>query len=128
MLRGVAALTNRIPRTNFFVDIMLDWTRRPPEASEAVLEGLLFGRTAPPREERELITVPALVIGHPADPLHPFTDSDMVAEELPRARLVNAESIFEWRMRPGRLDNELAEFLADVYAAEPASSAAGAGS
>ena len=52
----------------------------------------------------------------------------MVAEELPRARLVNAESIFEWRMRPGRLDNELAEFLADVYAAEPASSAAGAGS
>jgi pimeloyl-ACP methyl ester carboxylesterase len=128
VLRGVAALTNRIPRTNFFVDIMLDWTRRPPEASEAVLEGLLFGRTAPPREERELITVPALVIGHPADPLHPFTDSDMVAEELPRARLVNAESIFEWRVRPGRLDNELSEFLADVYAAEPASSAAGAGS
>jgi pimeloyl-ACP methyl ester carboxylesterase len=128
VLRGVAALTNRIPRTNFFVDMMLDWTRRPPEASEAVLEGLLFGRTAPPREERELITVPALVIGHPADPLHPFTDSDMVAEELPRARLVNAESIFEWRMRPGRLDNELAEFLADVYAAEPASSAAAADS
>jgi pimeloyl-ACP methyl ester carboxylesterase len=128
MLRGLATVTNRIPRTNFLVDIMLDWTRRPPEASEAVLEGLLFGRTAPPREERELITVPALVIGHPADPLHPFTDSDMLAEELPRARLVNAESIFEWRMRPGRLDNELADFLAEVYAAEPASSAAGAGS
>jgi pimeloyl-ACP methyl ester carboxylesterase len=124
VLRGVAAITNRIPRTTFFVDILLDWTRRPPEASEAVLEGLLFGRTAPPREERELITVPALVIGHPADPLHPFMDSDMVAEELPRARLVNAESIFEWRMRPGRLDGELADFLAEVYAAEPASSAA----
>jgi pimeloyl-ACP methyl ester carboxylesterase len=128
VLRGIAAVTNRIPRTNFFVDILLDWTRRPPEASEAVLEGLFFGRTAPPREERELITMPTLVIGHPADPLHPFTDSDMVAEELPRARLVNAESIFEWRMRPGRLDNELADFLAEVYAAEPASSAAGAGS
>ncbi len=125
VLRGVAAVTNRIPRSTFLVDILLDWTRRPPEASEAVLEGLLFGRTAPPREERELITVPALVIGHPADPLHPFTDSDMVAEELPRARLVNAESIFEWRVNPGRLDNELAEFVADVYAAEPASSAAG---
>ncbi len=55
----------------------------PPEASEAVLEGLLFGRTAPPREERELITLPALVIGHPADPLHPFTDSDMLVEEMP---------------------------------------------
>ncbi len=126
VLRGVAALTNRIPRSNFFVDIMLDWTRRPPEASEAVLEGLLFGRTAPPREERELINLPALVIGHPADPLHPFTDSDMLVEEMPRARLVNAESIFEWRVRPGRLDDELAAFVADVYAGEGAASAAGA--
>jgi pimeloyl-ACP methyl ester carboxylesterase len=126
VLRGVAALTNRIPRSNFLVDIMLDWTRRPPEASEAVLEGLLFGRAAPPREERELINLPTLVIGHPADPLHPFTDSDMLVEELPRARLVNAESIFEWRVSPGRLDDELAAFVADAYAGEEAESAAGA--
>ena len=100
------------------MDIALDWTRRPPESSEAVLEGMLFGRTAPPREERELIGAAALVIGHPADPLHPFTDSDMLVEEMPRARLVNAESILEWRLRPDRLDNELAEFLEEVYAEE----------
>jgi pimeloyl-ACP methyl ester carboxylesterase len=125
-LRGIAALTNRIPRSNFLIDILLDWTRRPPEASEAVLEGLLFGRTAPPREERELIGLPALVIGHPADPLHPFSDSDMLAEELPGARLVNAESIFEWRIDPGRLDDELAAFIAEAYASEEAESAAGA--
>ena len=125
-LRGIAALTNRIPRSNFLIDILLDWTRRPPEASEAVLEGLLFGRTAPPREERELIGLPALVIGHPADPLHPFSDSDMLAEELPGARLVNAESIFEWRINPGRLDDELAAFTAEAYASEEAESAAGA--
>lgn len=115
LLRVTAAITNRIPRSNYLLDITLDWTRRPPEASEAVLEGLLFGRTAPPREERELIGVPALVIGHPADPLHPFTDSDMLVEELPLARLVNAESIFEWRVSPGRLDDELARFVVDVY-------------
>lgn len=125
-LRGIAALTNRIPRSNFLIDILLDWTRRPPEASEAVLEGLLFGRTAPPREERELIGLPALVIGHPADPLHPFSDSDMLAEELPGARLVNAESIFEWRISPGRLDDELAAFIAEAYASEEAERAAGA--
>jgi pimeloyl-ACP methyl ester carboxylesterase len=123
-LRVVAALTNRIPRSNYLIDILLDWTRRPPEASEAVLEGLLFGRTAPPREDRELIVLPALVIGHPADPLHPFTDSDMLADELPDGRLVNAESIFEWRISPGRLDDELAAFLSEVYAAEEAESAA----
>ena len=121
VLRGVSAITNRIPRSSFLVDIMLDWTRREPEASEAVLEGILFGRTAPPREERERITVPTLVVGHPADPLHPFSDSDMLVRELPDARLVNAESIFEWRVRPGRLDDKLAEFVADAYASEPSS-------
>jgi pimeloyl-ACP methyl ester carboxylesterase len=122
LLRGVAAVTTRIPRTSFLVDICLDWTRRSPEASEAVLEGVLFGRTAPPREERQLIGLPTLVIGHRNDPLHPFTDSDMLAEELPRARLVNAESIIEWRVSPGRLDDELASFIADVYTDEPAES------
>jgi pimeloyl-ACP methyl ester carboxylesterase len=125
-LRLVATVTNRIPRSNYLVDMMLDWTRRPPESSEAVLEGILFGRTAPPREERELIGVPALVIGHPADPLHPFTDSDMVAAEMPRARLVNAESIFEWRVNPGRLDGELTEFITEVYAEKQAERAADA--
>ena len=126
LLRGVATVTNRIPRSHYLVDLALDWTRRPPESSEAVLEGILFGRTAPPREERQLIGIPALVIGHPADPLHPFTDSDMLVEEMPRARLVNAESILEWRVNPGRLDGELAEFIAGVYAEEQAESAAGA--
>jgi pimeloyl-ACP methyl ester carboxylesterase len=125
VLRGVATLTSRIPRSHYLVDLLLDWTRRPPESSEAVLQGLLFGRTAPPREERQLIGVPALVIGHPADPLHPFTDSDMLVEEMPRARLVNAESIFEWRVNPGRLDDELAEFIVEVYAAEEAEAPAG---
>jgi pimeloyl-ACP methyl ester carboxylesterase len=127
VLRGVALVTNRIPRSHYLVDLMLDWTRRPPESSEAVLEGILFGRTAPPREERELIGLPALVIGHPADPLHPFTDSDMLVAEMPRARLVNAESIFEWRVNPGRLDDELAEFIDAVYAEEQAESPTGAG-
>jgi pimeloyl-ACP methyl ester carboxylesterase len=118
VLGFVSTLAKRIPRTNYLVDILLDWLRRNPAASEAVLEGILFGRTAPPREERELIGLPALVIGHPADPLHPFSDSDMLVDELPRARLVNAESIFEWRVSPKRLDGELAAFIDEVFASE----------
>jgi pimeloyl-ACP methyl ester carboxylesterase len=124
VLRAVSAIANQIPRSNFLLDILLDWTRRDPEASEAVLEGILFGRTAPPREEREQIELPTLVIGHRADPLHPFSDSDMLAAELPEARLVNAESIFEWRVKPDRLDDELARFIAEVYADKPARAAA----
>ena len=121
LISAVAGATNRVPRSHYLIDILLDWTRREPEASEAVLKGLLFGRTAPPREERERIGVPTLVIGHRADPLHPFSDSDTLVDELPNARLVNAESILEWRLKPARLDDELAAFLGDVYADETGS-------
>ncbi len=54
------------------------------------------------------MTMPTLVIGHHADPLHPFSDSGMLAEELPNSRLIEANSIFEWRISPERLDDELA--------------------
>jgi pimeloyl-ACP methyl ester carboxylesterase len=120
VLRWVAAGTRRIPRTNHLVDIGLDWLRQDPEPSRAVLEGILFGRTAPPRQERQRMTMPALVIGHPSDPLHPFTDADMLVEEMPAAQLVEASSIIEWRLNPGRLDDELSRFLEDFYAREPA--------
>jgi pimeloyl-ACP methyl ester carboxylesterase len=120
VLRWVAAGTRRIPRTNHLVDIGLDWLRQDPEPSRAVLEGILFGRTAPPRQERQRMTMPALVIGHPSDPLHPFTDADMLVEEMPAAQLVEASSNIEWRLNPGRLDDELSRFLEDHYAREPA--------
>jgi pimeloyl-ACP methyl ester carboxylesterase len=119
LLSLVSAATKRIPRSNYLVDILLDWLRRDPETSRAVLEGVLFGGAAPPREERQRIAQPALVIGHPNDPLHPFSDADMLVEEIPNAELVDANSILEWRLSPGRLDDELARFLDEVYA-EPA--------
>ena len=119
ILRPVAAVANRIPRTHYLVDIWLDWLRRDPARSRAVLEGVLYGRTAPRHDERELIDQPALIIGHPADPLHPFSDAGNLAEELPNGRLVDANSIIEWRVRPDRLNGELARFLDEVYA-EPA--------
>ena len=109
-------LASLVPRTNFLVDIGLDWARRRPGPSIAVLEGLLLGETAPPREQRRLIERPALVVGHPRDPLHPFSDSGMLAEELRNARLVEANSILEWRIKPGRLNRELAAFLTEVWA------------
>jgi len=83
--------------------------------SIAVLEGLLLGETAPGREQRQLIDRPTFVVGHPGDPLHPFSDSGMLVEELPRARMVEARSILEWRIRPKRLNEELAKFLDEVW-------------
>ena len=123
-MRLVAALTRRIPRIHFLLDLLLDFVRRDPTASLAVLDGLTFGRIAPPVAERRRLAQPTLVIGHPSDPIHPFSDADLTAQELAGARLVEASSILEWRIRPSRLDAELGDFLDEVWAA-PARTAVG---
>jgi pimeloyl-ACP methyl ester carboxylesterase len=112
----VSRLTSAIPRTNYLIDIGLDWARQRPGPSGAVLEGLLLGETAPHREERRKIAQPTLIVGHPRDPLHPFSDSGMLAGELPNGRLIEANSILEWRLSPKRLNAELAAFLREVWA------------
>ena len=116
LLSLLAALTRRIPRTNHLVDIGLDWVRQDPSPSQAVIEGLAFARFAPPHSERVGIEIPALVIGHRGEPLHPFSDSGMLVDEMPNAELIDASSILEWRLWPARLDDLLERFLADTYA------------
>ncbi len=120
----VAWLTRKIPRSHFLVDVMIDFVRRDPVASLAVLDGLTFGRIAPPLDERRRLDHPTLVIGHAADPIHPFSDAEQTARELAGARLLTATSIYEWRLRPARLDEELAGFLDQVWAG-PARATAG---
>jgi len=119
-MRLVSGVMRRVPRTHFYVDTFLDFVRRDPAASLAVLDGLLFGRIAPPVHDRRRLLQAALVVGHPSDPIHPFSDADRVARELVNARLVRARSIAEWRIHPGKLDRELLRFLDDVWV--PASS------
>ena len=97
------------------LDIGLDWLRQDPAPSSAVLEGLFLGSSAPHHQFRVQMTQPTLVVGHHADPLHPFSDSGMLAEELPNSRLIEATSILEWRLSPERLDSELAKFLDEVW-------------
>ena len=113
---GLSLATRAVPRTHHLVDIGLDWVRQRPGPSQAVFEGLLLGETAPHREERVKIDHQTLIVGHPRDPLHPFSDSGMLLEELPNARLVEADSILEWRLNPERLNDELSEFLEEVWA------------
>jgi pimeloyl-ACP methyl ester carboxylesterase len=119
LLKRFAAAARRIPRSNPLLDIGLDWIRQDPAPSEAVLEGLFLGSSAPHRQFRVQMEQPTLVIGHHADPLHPFSDAGMLAEELPNARLIEATSILEWRISPKRLDGELARFLEEVWEGKP---------
>ncbi len=117
VVRGVGSATRALPLRRWPVaDALAEWLRNPPEPSLAVLRGLFFGRIAPPKAERRAIEVPALVLGHPNDPVHPFTDSDELVHEMPNARLVEAESIVEMRVRPDRLTAEIAAFVDECFA------------
>jgi pimeloyl-ACP methyl ester carboxylesterase len=118
--RMMAAALRRVPRVfGHYPDIGLDWVSRDPGPSAAILQGIFFGRTAPPREERKTFEAPALVLGHPRDVIHPFSDAKMLSEELPNAQLLEANSLYELRLRPQRLTNEIAAFLDDCWRPRP---------
>src|SRR3954447_1847721 len=114
--RVVARGARLIPRgAHTLIDSGLDWVSQDPHPSAAVLQGLFFGRIAPPRSERALLETRTLVIGHPRDTIHPFSDADELARELRNARIVDANSILELRLAPDRLTNEIARFIDDCW-------------
>jgi pimeloyl-ACP methyl ester carboxylesterase len=113
LLKLVARAARAVPPRTlpFYGDVLLDTVRQEPEPSGAVISGLFFGRIAPHPEQRRTFAAPALVIGHRRDPVHPLSDAGMLADELPNARLVEANSIIELRVSPARLTAEIAGFL-----------------
>ncbi len=114
--RPAAALMRRVPRVfGHYPDVFLDVLSRDPRPSAAILQGIFFGRTAPPREERKTFEAPAIVLGHPRDAIHPFSDAKMLSEELPHGRLLEADSLYEMRLRPRRLTGEIASFLDECW-------------
>lgn len=115
--RALSRATRLIPerRVPWAANVVLDTLRQAPAPSAAVLQGLFAGRTAPHRSERRTFTAPALIIGHRRDPVHPFSDADLLAEELPDARLLRASSLLELRVAPERLTDAIASFLDDCW-------------
>ena len=112
--RVAAAVPRRGP---LLAQLALDAIGQDPKPSASVLQGLFFGRIAPPPPERRSLAPPALVIGHPRDPIHPFSDSDMLMRELPNARLLEASSILELRTSPERLTREITRFIDECWGA-----------
>src|SRR3954467_4625575 len=116
LTRMVSRVARRVPRgLAQLVDVGLDWISQDPAPSSAVLQGLFFGRVAPPRSERSRIETRSLVIGHGRDPVNPFSDSDMLVRELRNGRLIEANSIVELRLAPARLTGEIARFLDECW-------------
>ncbi len=118
VMRVVQRIARLVPRAPLPLlgEITADWLSQDPGPSAAVLQGLFFGRIAPHRDIRRTFEAPALVIGHPRDPIHPFSDAGMLAEELPNGRLLNASSVIELRSRPERLTGEIADFVDACWA------------
>jgi pimeloyl-ACP methyl ester carboxylesterase len=112
------SLVRRLPRTgNDLLDSALGTLSMEPEAIAAILHGILVGPVAPEIEERRAIAAPTLIIGHENDLIHPFSDAENLAQQLPHARLVQARSMVELRLRPERLTREIVHFLDEVCGA-----------
>ena len=117
---ALRAVTRAVPRglVPFWTGIALDTLDQRPAPMAAAIHGIFFGRIAPSSRMRQRIQAPAMVVGHPSDPIHPAADAAMLAGEMPDARFVEAHSILEWRSRPARLDGLAAEFVAECFERE----------
>ena len=122
LMRLVSRAARLIPRRALpmWGNVVMDTLRQDPAPSGAVLQGLVFGEIAPHRSVRRTLLTPALVIGHHRDPVHAFSDAGMLAQEMPNARLLEANSMVELRFTPERLTGEIASFLDEVWAAPAA--------
>lgn len=111
----VAAAAGWVPHGNVWVDVVTDTLEQQPAPMAALLHGVLFGRIAPSKAQRRQISVPALVLGHQGDPIHPFGDADTLAADLPNAEFVQARSPVELRVDPERLTEVIADFVRRRY-------------
>lgn len=115
VLNVASGVFRRVHRTRFGpLNSVLNALSSPADATSAVLHGILVGPVAPTQELRRAITVPTLVLAHRNDLIHPFDDAVRLVARMPNASLVRARSPVELRLRPGRLTNEIVEFLSHV--------------
>ncbi len=118
-ITAISKLSRMVPRgiVPFWIGVGLDTLNQQPAPMAAAMHGIFFGRVAPPSRRRKQIKAPALVVGHPRDPIHPWNDAQMLAGELPNSRFVAARGILEWRLRPERLNAEAVAFVSECWRA-----------
>ncbi|MGN6575554.1 MAG: alpha/beta fold hydrolase [Nocardioides sp.] len=116
-ITALSKVTRMVPRgiVPFWFGVALDTLNQQPAPMAAAMHGIFFGRIAPPSRRRKQIQAPAMVVGHPRDPIHPWADAEMLAAEMPNARFVAARGILEWRLRPERLNAEAVDFIASCW-------------
>lgn len=119
LVRLAGRVARLVPSGIDLLDSVLAPLTADPEATAAVLHGILVGPVAPTIDERRSITTPTLVIGHRADLIHPFSDATKLVEIIPTARLLMARTPLELRLRPQRLLREMDAFLDECWRRAP---------
>lgn len=114
----VRRLSRAVPRglVPFWTGVGLDSLDHRAESVAALLHGVIFGRVAPSSKQRRQIGTPALVVGRPIDPIHPFVDADMLARELPNCRIEQANNLLQWGARAERITAATVEFVLECWA------------
>ena len=117
VLDRVAKVFRALPRTgNGPFDSVMNMLAAEPRETAAVLHGILAGPIAPTVDQRAAMEIPALVIGHKVDHLHPFHDAQQLARRLPQGQLIQASSVLELRVRPEWLTEEINHLLDTAWA------------
>jgi pimeloyl-ACP methyl ester carboxylesterase len=101
-----------VPRSLPELASLRDVLSLEPTAGSALVGGLLADHLLFEDLRLDHMDVPAIVIGHPGDPLHPIVDARELAERLPRDRFVEVRTIADLRVRPGDLAAEITALLA----------------
>ena len=127
VVAGVAKVFRSIPRSgNGPLDSVMNMLSAEPRETAAVLHGILAGPIAPTVDQRVAMDIPALVIGHKVDHVHPFHDAQQLARRLPQGQLIQASSMLELRVHPERLTEEINRHL-DLAWGRPSDKARRAG-
>jgi len=117
VVRRIAGVMRSLPRTgNGPLDSIMNTFSADPQETAAVLHGILAGPIAPTVDQRAAMNVPALVIGHKVDHVHPFHDAQQLARRLPQGQLLQANSVLELRVHPERLTREINGLLDKAWA------------
>lgn len=120
VVKALHRLTSPIPRSNTNLAILLDLIPADPRQAASVLWGLIESSEETDLSRFESLVVPALVIAHPHDPLHEFSDSVELVAALPRGELLEARSMLELRFAPDRLWPRVDAFYRKCFQPEPA--------
>jgi pimeloyl-ACP methyl ester carboxylesterase len=127
LVGAVAKAFRSLPRSgNGPLDSIMNMLSAEPRETAAVLHGILAGPIAPTVDQRAAMEIPALVIGHKVDHVHPFHDAQQLARRLPQGQLIQASSMLELRVHPERLTEEINRHL-DLAWGRPSDKARRAG-